>query len=117
MSARLDIEVERLGTCKVVVQVLDTDGVTPRTDLNGWTGALQVRSERDPDAALLAEGDVTIDVATGIVTGVIPQTQTDPATGWSAGAYDMYIENPATSPPERLWLTWGAARFKERVTA
>lgn len=117
MSARLDIEVERSGTCQVVVQVLDSGGVNPRTDLNGWTGALQVRADRSPDAALLADGDVTIDVATGIVTGVIDRLETDPAIPWAAGEYDMYIEDPGQSPPERLYLVWGTARFRERVTA
>jgi hypothetical protein len=117
MGVRLDIEVERSGTCRVVVQVLDSGGVNPRTDLNGWTGAFQVRSDRSPDAELLASGTVTIDAATGIVTGVLPTTETDPPIPWAAGEHDMYIEDPSQTPPERIWLTWGTARFKERVTA
>jgi hypothetical protein len=117
MAVRLDIEVERRGTCRVVVQVLDSGGVDPRTDLSGWTGALQVRTDRTPDATLLATGVVTIDTATGVVTGVLPSTQTDPAESWAAGEYDMYIENPAQNPPERLFLVWGRALFRERVTA
>lgn len=117
MSVRLDIEVERLGTCKVVVAVLDSGGVNPRTDLSGWTGALEVRSDRIPGAELLAAGDVTIDVATGIVTGIIPSDETDPTDAWAAGEYDMYIEDPSQAPPERIYLVWGTARFRERVTA
>lgn len=116
MALRLDIEVERRGTCKVVVQVLDSGGVNPRTDLTGWTGALQVRADREPGAELLADGDVTIDTATGVVTGVIASDDTDPVSSWAAGEYDMYIEDPSQTPPERLYLVWGTARFKERVT-
>ncbi len=117
MAVRLDIEVERSGTCRVVVQVLDSGGVNPRTDLSGWTGALEVRGDRTPTAQLLATGAVTIDVGTGVVTGVISSAETDPATAWAAGEYDMYIEDPGQSPPERLYLVYGVARFRERVTA
>jgi hypothetical protein len=117
MSVRLDIEVERSGTCRVVVQVLDSGGVNPRTDLSGWTGAFQVRTDRAPDADILANGTVSIDTATGIVTGLLSSTETDPVLSWAAGEYDIYIQNPATNPPDRIWLVWGAAKFKERVTA
>lgn len=106
-----DIEVERGGTFELAVAVLDSGGVDPRTDLAGWTGAMQIRERRDPDSTLLATATVTIDTATGVVTATIAASLTE-TMAWRSGEYDLKITNGT----QVLWLAKGTARFEQRST-
>lgn len=103
-----DIEVEQGATFEFAVECLEEDGQTPRT-FSGYTGALQIRAERAPDATLLATATVT--VATGLVTATIADDLTA-AMDWRAGVYDLKITNGSLS--ERI--ARGNARFTSQVT-
>lgn len=106
-----DIVVEQARTFELSVQVLDPDGVNPRTDLAGYTGAMQVRTARSTTADLLAEADVTIDALTGIVTATIDHTTTASYT-WRSGVYDLYITNGTRVEP----LTYGDVKLRYATT-
>jgi hypothetical protein len=79
-------------------------------DLTGWTGAMQVRATAD-DATILAEADVTIETATGVVTATIPDADTAAMT-WRAGVYDLII----TDGTETDCLAEGDARLRRSIT-
>lgn len=109
VAVRQDLQAEQNGTLRFEVTVLNSDGVEPRTDLTGWTGVMQIRESRDADSALLAEADVTIDVANGIVSAVVDAA--DLVTEWRSGEYDLVIVSGTTREP----LAWGTVRFRKSV--
>jgi hypothetical protein len=109
VAVRQDLQAEQNGTLRFEVQVLDSGGVDPRTDLIGWTGVMQIREGRDQDAALIAEATVSIDIASGIVTAVVDAA--DLVTEWRAGEYDLVIVNGVDREP----LAWGTVRFRKTV--
>lgn len=111
VAVHQDIVVERGGTFELAVLVLDSDGVDPRTDLAGWTGAMQIRAERDPTSTLLATATVAIDTATAVVTATIADDLTE-VMAWRSGEYDLKITNGT----QTLWLAKGTARFEQRST-
>jgi hypothetical protein len=113
-GVRLDIEVEQNGTFELAVQVLDSGGVDPRTDLAGWGGVLQIRADRDPLATLYASAVVSVDSATAIATATIDADDTAVMT-WRSGEYDFYITDNG-SPAQRIFLCWGSAKFVKRVS-
>lgn len=79
-------------------------------DLTGWTGAMQIRDT--PGGTVLAEADVEIDTATGVVTATIAAADTDTAT-WRSGVYDLVIDDGAGSLDA---LAEGVARLRPSVT-
>lgn len=111
-AVELNIDLAQNRTFELVAAVLASDGVTPRDDLAGWTGAMQIRDSRSTAATLLAEADVTVDATTGTVTARVPAADTDGAT-WRSGAYDLYITNGTA----REDLAYGVARLRRAVTA
>lgn len=110
VAVRQDLMAEQNGTLSLAVQVLDSGGVNARTDLTGWTGAMQIRETRDAASALLAEATVTIDVATGTVTAVVDAAEL--VAEWRSGEYDLVI----VKGTEREPLAWGTVRFRRTVT-
>lgn len=110
----VDFTVARNAGGRIIVQLLDSGGVNPRTDLAGWTGHMQVRAERSPDATLLCEADVEIDTATGTVTGRILPADTE-AADWVTGEYDLLIVNGADDT-DREPLAYGTVSLRESTT-
>ena len=97
-------------TLRIACKTQEDDGTLSVRDLTGYTGAMQIRSTVDSDA-VLAEADVTIDVATGIVTATIPDEQTVDAT-WRAGVYDLIITDGVDPDP----IAEGDVRLRRSVT-
>lgn len=105
------ITVEQAATFEIRVQVYESDGETPRSDLAGWTGAMQIRPSAD-SADVLAEADVTINPSTGVVTAAIPASETA-GYDWVSGLYDLIIDDGA-GRVERILQ--GTARLSRAVT-
>jgi hypothetical protein len=112
-AIRHNIELYRGGTFTLlvacVVQTAEGGPVEVR-DLTGWTGAMQVRSTVDGDI-VLAEADVEVDVATGVVTAIIEAADTEAMT-WRSGVYDLVITDGIDIEP----LAEGDARLRRLVT-
>lgn len=100
----------RTFTLRVACKVENDDETIDVRDLTGWTGAMQIRATAD-DATVLAEADVTIETATGIVTATIPDLETAAMT-WRAGVYDLII----TDGVETDMIAEGDARLRRTVT-
>jgi hypothetical protein len=111
VAVRQDLQAEQNGTLRFEVQVLDSEGVNPRTDLTGWTGVMQIRASRDIASAVIAQASVTIDTATGVVSAVVDAASL--VTEWRSGEYDLVIVNGTTREP----LAWGTVRFRKTVTS
>src|SRR5690349_9347393 len=113
-AVKQDVTIEQGGTFTLSVQVLDSGGVNPRTDLTGWSGEIVIRTDRDPLSTLLATGPVVVDVATGVATATIPAatTYTLDDTHFAGGAqYDMAIDDGG-NPAEVIPLAWGTVYFR-----
>lgn len=113
VAARLDIVVEQGATFELVVDLLDENG-DPRTDLAGYTGAMQIREERDTTSTLLATATVAIDTVNAKATATIAKATTA-GYGWSAGWYDLEITNSGATRTERI--VEGRASLSRNVTA
>lgn len=111
VAVRQDIWLAQGRTFELAVEVLDEDG-DPRTDLAGWTGAMQVRASQSSTATLLATATVSINTSTGVVTATIAAADTASAA-WRVGWYDLYIASGATKED----LAYGDARLRRTVTA
>jgi hypothetical protein len=110
VATRLDILVEQGATLEIVAEVLDAGGVDPRTDLAGWTGAMQIRPTAD-SATVLATADVAVDGATAQVTASVPDYLTS-AMAWRSGVYDLII----TDGDRTERLLYGVARLRSSTT-
>lgn len=113
-AVKQDVTIEQGGTFTLSVQVLDSGGVNPRTDLTGWSGEIVIRADRNPTSVELASGAVTVDVATGVATAIIPASTTFTLDGanFAGGAqYDMAIDDGG-SPAEVIPLAWGTVFFR-----
>lgn len=109
-ATRLDIIAEPGRTLRVAADVLAADGVTPDPDLAGWTGTMQIRAT--PGAAdVLATATVTIDTATGEVTGEVDDAVTATFT-WRSAHYDMMITDGTDSDG----LLYGIVRVRPTTT-
>jgi hypothetical protein len=102
-----EITVEQGGTFTITIDVLDSTGLTNRTDLAGWTGEFVIRADRDPSATLLATGTVAVNASTGVATATLDDTATAAMT-WRSGQYDIWITNGTDTEP----LAWGKATFR-----
>jgi hypothetical protein len=100
----------RTFTLRVACKVENDDDTLDVRNLAGWTGAMQVRATAD-DATVLAEADVTIDTADGIVTATITDDETVSAT-WRAGVYDLIITDGTDTEP----LAEGTVLLRRSVT-
>ena len=107
----LPIVVEQGATWEVRCQIYESDGATPRSDLAGWSGAMQIRPSADSDT-VLGEADVTINGSTGVVTATLPADDTA-GYDWVTGVYDLIIDNGA-GRVERILQ--GTARLSRAVT-
>jgi hypothetical protein len=108
-----DIEVEQYATFRLPVACFDRDPDTLQLvvrDLTGWTGAMQIRLTTESDD-VLAEAEVDIDVATGVVTASIDDATTGAYT-WRSGVYDLLI----TDGIEADRLARGNARLRPGTT-
>lgn len=108
--AQLDITVRRGATFTLVVDLLDEDGVA-RTDLAGYTGTMQIRSEQDSGATLLATATVAVDSGNAQTTATIAKATTG-AYEWKTGRYDLVITDGTTT--ERV--AEGRATLSRNVT-
>lgn len=106
-----DIEADQGGIEQIIIGVTENDGTV--SDLTGYAGELQIWSSHRDDATLLVTGSVSINVATGVVTGTISGDDTLGAT-WRSGVYDMFIDNGAASGPE--YIVRGLFRLRPTVT-
>lgn len=108
-----NIVVEQYGTFTLSVICYtrdpDTDQLVVR-DLAGWTGAMQIRLTPG-SAEVLAEAEVDVDAATGIVTATIDDQVTAGYT-WQAGVYDLIITDGIGTDP----LYYGNARLRRGTT-
>ena len=105
------ILIEQAATFEIRCQVYESDGATPRTDLAGWSGSMQVRAT-DADAEVLAEAVVSVNGSTGVVTATI-DADTTAGYDWVSGVYDLIIDNGA-GRVERILQ--GTARLSRAVT-
>lgn len=86
-----DVELEQGATFELAVDCFEEDGTTPRTDLSGYSGSMQIRETVD-SADVLATATVTVDDDAGVVLATIPHATTAAVT-WRAGVYDLEITN------------------------
>lgn len=109
----LDIVVEQGATFDLVVDLLDEDG-HPRTDLGGYTGAMQIRTSDASDASdatLLGTASVTVDDVNSQAVATITDTDTR-GYSWTAGRWDLEITNGSRT--ERI--ATGNASLRREVT-
>ena len=111
-ATRYDIVVEQRARFRLIAQVYDSDGKTPKV-LTGYTGKMQIRDGDGADAPLLATATVTFDALSGLVTATIPGATTETYT-WRNGRYDLVIFDSG-GEPERVAeglakLTFGVTR-------
>ncbi|WP_213451586.1 hypothetical protein [Rhizomonospora bruguierae] len=104
-----DIVVEQGATFEFMVDLLD-ENEQRRTDLAGYTGAMQIR-ERPDATTVLATATVSVDASNAQVTATIPAAITT-EFDWTAGVYDLEITNGART--ERI--AQGKARLSREVT-
>jgi hypothetical protein len=112
-ALRYDIALsaDRTFVLRVACKEQDSDTLELEIrDLTGWTGAMQVRDI--PGGAVLAEADVEVDAATGMVTATIAAADTADAT-WRSGSYDLIIiDGTGFIDP----LVEGVARLRPSIT-
>lgn len=110
-AVRQDVEVVQNATFRFVVNLHDEDD-QPRTDLAGYTGAMQIRAEQDNTSTLIVAATVTIDTGDAQATATIANTVTA-GLDFVAGWYDLHITHASAGTEP---IAWGRARFRRTVT-
>lgn len=103
-----DLDGDRGGTIRVSVAVTESDGTV--ADLTGYTGEMQARSTADSED-VLAEGTVTVEEDTGLVTGEFAPEETADAD-WHMAVYDLRITDGSAVE----YLVRGRLRLRPTVT-
>lgn len=91
-----DVTVEQGETFRFTVDLLDLATGEARTDLDGFTGSMQIRADQSLDGELLGEADVTVDADNSQVTAVIPDDETA-LYDWNSGYYTLRITDGSSS--------------------